>query len=98
MSLILSGCGIEEDISVSTYDNGILDIYTTLYPLEYFTSEICGEHVNVDPIFLAGADPHILSKGLVQDIHEVNEKSVKQLQDMIVEYVEKVLDEVEFGD
>ncbi|MFZ3579837.1 anti-sigma-I factor RsgI family protein [Virgibacillus sp. DJP39] len=37
-------------------------------------------------------------KGLVQNIHEVKEKSVKQLQDMIEEDVKKVPDEVEQGD
>lgn len=35
-----------------------LNIYTTVYPLQYFTQEIGGDYVNVSSIYPAGANEH----------------------------------------
>ncbi|MCM3732477.1 zinc ABC transporter substrate-binding protein [Fictibacillus nanhaiensis] len=38
--------------------DGTLNIYTTMYPLEYFTERIGGKHVEVSSIIPHGADAH----------------------------------------
>jgi zinc transport system substrate-binding protein len=38
--------------------DGTLNIYTTMYPLEYFTERIGGKHVEVSSIIPPGADAH----------------------------------------
>lgn len=57
MLLFLSGCGKDEKIeqmkSAST-----IDVYTTVYPLQYFTEQIGGEYVNVKSIYPPGTDEH----------------------------------------
>ncbi|WP_416731200.1 metal ABC transporter solute-binding protein, Zn/Mn family [Fictibacillus sp. JL2B1089] len=54
--LILSaGCG---NNSTSDKKDGTLKIYTTMYPLEYFTERIGGKHVDVSSIIPPGADAH----------------------------------------
>ena len=35
-----------------------MSVYTTVYPLQYFTERIGGEHVDVKSIYPAGADEH----------------------------------------
>jgi len=35
-----------------------LTIYTTVFPLQYFTSQIGGKYVNVNTIYPPGADEH----------------------------------------
>lgn len=65
--LLLAACGQPaiddfEDES-STIENGnseetVLDIYTTAYPLVYFTERIGGERVNVESIYPPGANEH----------------------------------------
>ena len=35
-----------------------MSIYTTVYPLQYFTERIGGDHVDVKSIYPAGADEH----------------------------------------
>lgn len=39
-------------------DSGKLTVYTTVYPLQYFTKRIAGDLVTVDTIYPAGADEH----------------------------------------
>lgn len=64
---ILAGCNTQQEASSSpknsedaTSTNGgeHLKIYTTLYPLEYFTKRIGGDDVVVESIIPAGADAH----------------------------------------
>ncbi|MBY6036464.1 zinc ABC transporter substrate-binding protein [Fictibacillus nanhaiensis] len=52
--LVTAACG---NNSSDTKD-GTLNIYTTMYPLEYFTERIGGKHVNVSSIIPPGADAH----------------------------------------
>lgn len=65
--LLLTACGQpatdDSDSESSTLENEIseataLDIYTTAYPLAYFTERIGGERVNVDSIYPPGANEH----------------------------------------
>lgn len=39
-------------------DNGRLSVYTTVYPLQYFTDRIGGEYVETKTIYPPGADEH----------------------------------------
>ncbi|RLQ90096.1 zinc ABC transporter substrate-binding protein [Planomicrobium sp. Y74] len=61
--LIASGCGNAEE-STSTVETGNaateekMNIYTTVYPLTYFTERIGGERVNVQSIYPAGSNEH----------------------------------------
>ncbi|RAZ81244.1 metal ABC transporter solute-binding protein, Zn/Mn family [Planococcus halotolerans] len=61
--LIVSGCGnAEESTTTAETDDAAteekMDIYTTVYPLTYFTERIGGERVNVQSIYPAGANEH----------------------------------------
>lgn len=55
-SLALTGCGNSEENK--NENKNILDIHTTVYPLEYFTEAIGGEFVNVETIYPPGTDEH----------------------------------------
>ncbi|MBO0588816.1 metal ABC transporter substrate-binding protein [Sporosarcina sp. E16_8] len=57
--ILLSACG-EKSTLTKNADTGKekLSIYTTVYPLQYFTEQIGGDHVDVKSIYPAGADEH----------------------------------------
>ncbi|MFJ7832428.1 metal ABC transporter solute-binding protein, Zn/Mn family [Peribacillus sp. NPDC097284] len=55
-ALALTGCGKSE--GKQKEDKDVLDIYTTVYPLEYFTETIGGEFVNVETVYPPGTDEH----------------------------------------
>jgi zinc transport system substrate-binding protein len=56
----LAACGSQttsgEDTDKSS--DGVLQIYTTIFPLQDFTAKIGGKHVNVESIFPPGVDAH----------------------------------------
>ncbi|TFD98147.1 metal ABC transporter solute-binding protein, Zn/Mn family [Jeotgalibacillus sp. R-1-5s-1] len=54
---ILAACNTSDSSSSENNEN-TLDVYTTVYPLQYFTEEIGGEYVNVETIYPPGADEH----------------------------------------
>ncbi|WP_110927332.1 metal ABC transporter solute-binding protein, Zn/Mn family [Bacillus massiliglaciei] len=56
-ALILAGCGTNED-SADKKDKKALEVYTTVYPLQYFTEEIGGKYVNAQTIYPPGTDEH----------------------------------------
>lgn len=60
VSLFLTGCGETEDEQTNTASNAEkqLTIYTTVYPLQYFTEEIGGKAVHVETIYPPGSDEH----------------------------------------
>ncbi|WP_071393762.1 metal ABC transporter solute-binding protein, Zn/Mn family [Bacillus tuaregi] len=58
VSLFLAGCGDKQAETGNTDDNKPLTAYTTVYPLQFFTEEIGGEHVSVETIYPPGADEH----------------------------------------
>lgn len=60
---IASGCGNTEEAETTAGNENTateekLNIYTTVYPLTYFTERIGGEHVNVQSIYPAGSNEH----------------------------------------
>ncbi|SEM60182.1 zinc transport system substrate-binding protein [Paenisporosarcina quisquiliarum] len=54
--LLLAACGNNEE-NIATKDQKV-QIYTTVYPLQYFAERIGGESVNVSSIYPAGANEH----------------------------------------
>ncbi|WP_231584189.1 metal ABC transporter solute-binding protein, Zn/Mn family [Domibacillus indicus] len=62
LTLALAACGNEEsatkDKQETTGAGGDLTVYTTIYPLEYFTERIGGDTVKVESMLPAGADEH----------------------------------------
>lgn len=56
--LVLGACGKKEETASSNSDDGKLDVYTTVYPLQYFTERIGGDTVSVKSIYPAGTDEH----------------------------------------
>jgi len=56
VSFIMTACSNEKDQSQK--EKGELSIYTTVFPLQYFTERIGGKHVNVNTIYPPGADEH----------------------------------------
>uniref|UniRef100_UPI0013777733 metal ABC transporter substrate-binding protein n=1 Tax=Planococcus sp. CAU13 TaxID=1541197 RepID=UPI0013777733 len=63
--LTVAGCGNAEEAETNTNvnrDNAAteekIEIYTTVYPLTYFTERIGGERVNVQSIYPAGSNEH----------------------------------------
>lgn len=58
--LLIGACGNNNDQSnIESGNKGKLTIYTTVYPLQYFTERIGGEFVKVKSIYPAGADEHV---------------------------------------
>lgn len=59
MTLLISACGNKEDKSKTEIGNKEkLTVFTTVYPLQFFTERIGGEFVDVKSIYPAGADEH----------------------------------------
>lgn len=56
-SIFLSGCGNDASNTDKKNENQI-QVYTTVYPLQYFAQQIGGEYVNVNTIYPPGADEH----------------------------------------
>ena len=60
--IILSGCGNQTTTADKTEDNNnkneVLNVYTTIYPLEDFTKKIGGDFVHVESILPANVDAH----------------------------------------
>ncbi len=57
ISAFLSSCG-QEETSNTEKDENLLHVYTTVYPLQFFTQQIGGELVDVKTIYPPGADEH----------------------------------------
>ncbi|MDR7000460.1 metal ABC transporter solute-binding protein, Zn/Mn family [Neobacillus niacini] len=55
-SLLLAGCAFTNNPSQKK--KGQLTVYTTVFPLQYFTEQIGGKYVNVKTIYPPGADEH----------------------------------------
>ncbi|WOV86381.1 zinc ABC transporter substrate-binding protein [Sporosarcina oncorhynchi] len=59
LTLIMGACGNKDEKESSTErKEGVLSVYTTVYPLQYFTEQIGGDYVDVKSIYPAGADEH----------------------------------------
>ncbi|WP_318617670.1 metal ABC transporter solute-binding protein, Zn/Mn family [Sporosarcina sp. YIM B06819] len=59
MILLLAACGNKDtNKQQQANDSEKLAVYTTVYPLQYFTERIGGEHVDVKSIYPPGADEH----------------------------------------
>ncbi|AOH56809.1 adhesin [Peribacillus muralis] len=56
--LLLSACGNTKEKNTDDAKKDTLNIYTTVYPLQYFTEAIGGEYVNVDTVYPPGTDEH----------------------------------------
>ncbi|MER2029535.1 MAG: zinc ABC transporter substrate-binding protein [Solibacillus sp.] len=59
--LLLAACNADEtkkDTSEPQKNEDSLSVYTTVYPLQYFTEQIGGEFVDVSSIYPAGANEH----------------------------------------
>lgn len=54
-SIFLTGCGKSP---TTQEENNKLTVYTTVYPLQYFTEKIGGDYVKVETIYPPGADEH----------------------------------------
>lgn len=55
LSLFLAGCGKEQE---KEKNSNQITVYTTVYPLQYFTERIGAEYVSVHSIYPPGADEH----------------------------------------
>ncbi|WP_059171486.1 zinc ABC transporter substrate-binding protein [Bacillus sp. FJAT-27445] len=57
--MILTACGSDAGQKPAKKDDkDVLTVYTTVYPLQYFTERIGGKHVEVHSIYPPGADEH----------------------------------------
>ncbi|WP_200792883.1 metal ABC transporter solute-binding protein, Zn/Mn family [Bacillus massilinigeriensis] len=56
-SLLLTGCSGSQNAQEKDKDN-VVEIYTTVYPLQYFAERIGGKDVSVETIYPPGADEH----------------------------------------
>ncbi|WP_394141576.1 metal ABC transporter solute-binding protein, Zn/Mn family [Cytobacillus oceanisediminis] len=55
--LLLSGC-TDEKPAKEEGDNNKATVYTTVYPLQYFTERIGGEFIEVETVYPPGSDEH----------------------------------------
>ncbi len=55
---IITACSNTESTELETNNTNKIDIYTTVYPLTYFTERIGGDYVNVSSIYPTGANEH----------------------------------------
>lgn len=72
VSLFLAGCGKETGTETGPSAQDKLTIYTTVYPLKFFTEEIGKDLVNVKSIYPPGADEHSF---------EISQKDMMKLAD-----------------
>lgn len=56
ITFLLTGC--TEAMENTDTDSETIQIYTTVYPLQFFTERVGGEFVHVDTIYPPGADEH----------------------------------------
>lgn len=60
--LLLTGCSNsnenESELETNQDESDLINIYTTVYPLQYFAEQIGGEYVNVLSIYPPGANEH----------------------------------------
>ncbi|MFP7300456.1 metal ABC transporter solute-binding protein, Zn/Mn family [Neobacillus niacini] len=54
--LLLTACSAEQDVTEKKKDQ--ITIYTTVFPLQYFTERIGGDFVSIQTIYPPGADEH----------------------------------------
>ncbi|ARF13464.1 metal ABC transporter solute-binding protein, Zn/Mn family [Sporosarcina ureae] len=57
--LVLSGCTNSATTETDDSSSDQLLVYTTVYPLQYFTERIGGEYVDVKSIYPPGTDEHV---------------------------------------
>lgn len=57
LALITAACG-DTNTTTKTNNTNALTVYTTVYPLTYFTQRIGGENVHVKSIYPAGSNEH----------------------------------------
>lgn len=98
-AFIITACG-NEDASVeenneSDNENGKLTVYTTAYPLQFFTETIGGDTVNVESILPPGSDAHTFeptTKEMVEmaegDLFIYNGAGMESYADKISESIE----------
>ena len=60
ISAFLTACGEDssKQANITAKDNNQLTVYTTVYPLQYFTEAIGGDSVVVETIYPPGSDEH----------------------------------------
>lgn len=58
LAVFTAACGADKKADTSKDQNGKLKIYTTVYPLEYFTQRIGGKYVEVSSIYPPGSNEH----------------------------------------
>lgn len=59
IAIILTACNSETDSSIDTTEKSdTINVYTTVYPLQYFTERIGAEYVNVKSIYPPGSNEH----------------------------------------
>jgi zinc transport system substrate-binding protein len=56
IAAFLSGCG--QDAADQEKNDELLQVYTTVYPLQFFAQQIGGDYVKVETIYPPGADEH----------------------------------------
>ncbi|WNS74686.1 zinc ABC transporter substrate-binding protein [Bacillus sp. DTU_2020_1000418_1_SI_GHA_SEK_038] len=57
LSLLLSGCAAGEE-KVKEKESDTLTVYTTVYPLQYFSKRIGGNYVETKTVYPPGSDEH----------------------------------------
>lgn len=68
--IMASACSNQKESS--SKNSKKINVYTTVYPLEYFTKEIGGQYVNVSTIYPPGSDEHT---------YEPSQKDMMELAD-----------------
>ncbi len=57
-AIVLVACSDEKNLSTDSTEKNVMNVYTTVYPLQYFTERIGAEYVNVKSIYPPGSNEH----------------------------------------
>lgn len=58
IAVFLTGCNEKDNSKMVNTNKDALTVYTTVYPLQFFTEEIGGKYVDVQSVYPAGSDEH----------------------------------------
>lgn len=97
--LVMTACGEEESTSGEGEESSEkLKVFTTVYPLQFFTEQIAGDKASVESILPPGSDPHTYEPTSKEMIEIAEADAFLYNGAGLESYAEKISDSIESGD